>query len=45
MYLNAVMILFLASGNNVLVSPCDGGEAVRVVVGNGKGGTVVAYIG
>ncbi len=43
MYLSVIIALLSAGDNNILISPCEGGELVKVVVGNGKGGTVVAY--
>ncbi len=40
-----MLLLVLGLNNSVVVfeSPCEGGKAVRVVVGDGKGGTVLAY--
>ena len=43
MYLSVIIVLLSVEDNNILISPCDGGEAVKVVVGDGKAGTVVAY--
>jgi len=42
MYLNALMVLLVAAGSNA-AKPCNGDTAVKIVVGEGKGGTVLAY--
>ncbi|MEO0140418.1 MAG: hypothetical protein ABIM88_02575 [candidate division WOR-3 bacterium] len=46
MIFNIVMVLLSSGGSNatVWINPCgEGGQTVKVVLGSGKGGTVVAY--